>query len=54
MMPPAKFLIPEGKRIFSSLCLKGLAGPTGEFGMTGLARGLPGYGIPTPKAGFPK
>jgi len=26
----------------------------GKFGMTGLARGLPGYGIPTLKAGFPK
>jgi hypothetical protein len=32
----------------------GLPGSTRKFGMTGLARGLPGNGIPTLKAGFPK
>ncbi|KAG5524427.1 hypothetical protein RHGRI_031173 [Rhododendron griersonianum] len=42
--PPPEFLIPVGYHIFN---------PTGEFGMTRLAKGLLGYDKPTPYAGVP-
>ena len=49
---PAKFLIPEGNRIFRSLCLVGLPDLTREFGRKGPTNGLPGSDIPRPKCGF--